>query len=63
MLNDCPHLFFVGGQPEFSTRVISGNDGQKVRLVTVPSFSKTHEICLVDTATLEVTKIKIDVQS
>ncbi|KKA29511.1 hypothetical protein TD95_001568 [Thielaviopsis punctulata] len=62
VLKDCPHLLFAGSQPEFSTRMITGSDGQKVRLVAIPVFSQTGEICLVDMATLDVTKIKINVQ-
>jgi DNA polymerase delta subunit 2 len=55
----CPHLYFVGCQPEFSTKVIYGQDGQVVRLITVPSFSSTGELVLVDTETLEVQRVKI----
>lgn len=55
----CPHLYFVGCQPEFGTRVIEGPEGQAVRLVAVPSFSAAQEIVLVDTETLDVTKVKI----
>jgi DNA polymerase delta subunit 2 len=58
-MKTCPHLYFVGCQPEFGTRVITGSDGQVVRLITVPSFSETKELVLVDTETLDVTKIKI----
>ncbi|CAH0024196.1 unnamed protein product [Clonostachys rhizophaga] len=59
VLKDCPHLYFVGCQPEFGTKVVSGPTGQSVRLITVPSFAATKEIVLVDTETLEVTKVKI----
>ncbi|KAM6487152.1 DNA polymerase alpha/epsilon subunit B-domain-containing protein [Trichoderma sp. SZMC 28011] len=59
VLKSCPHVYFVGCQPEFATKVIHGPDGQSVRLIAVPSFSKTKEFVLVDTETLEVTKIKI----
>jgi DNA polymerase delta subunit 2 len=55
----CPHLYFVGCQPEFSTKMIYGPDGQRVRLITVPSFSATKELVLVDSETLAVTKVKI----
>ena len=55
----CPHLYFVGCQPEFGTRSIYGPAGQAVRLISVPAFSETKEIVLVDTETLEVTKVKI----
>ena len=60
-MNSCPHVYFVGGQPEFGTKLISGPDGQTVRLITVPSFSETKEIVLVDSETLEVSRMKIAV--
>lgn len=59
-MKTCPHVYFVGCQPEFATKVIHGPDGQTVRLITVPSFSETKEIALLDTETLEVTKVKIE---
>ena len=54
-----PHLYFVGCQPKFSTKVIKGHEGQTVRLVTIPSFSATGEFVLVDSETLEVSKVKV----
>ncbi|KAH9901950.1 DNA polymerase alpha/epsilon subunit B-domain-containing protein [Xylariomycetidae sp. FL2044] len=59
VMQNCPHLYFVGCQPEFGTKVISGPNGQVVRLVAVPSFSASKEIVLVDMETLEVSKVKI----
>ncbi|KAI3323210.1 DNA polymerase alpha/epsilon subunit B-domain-containing protein [Xylariaceae sp. AK1471] len=59
VMQACPHLYFVGCQPEFGTKVIQGEDGQVVRLIAVPSFSATREIVLVDIETLDVSKIKI----
>ncbi|KZL76675.1 DNA polymerase delta, small subunit [Colletotrichum tofieldiae] len=59
VMKDAPHLYFVGCQPEFSTKVVQGGDGQQVRLITVPSFAETKELVLVDTETLEVSKVKI----
>ncbi|EFX03435.1 DNA polymerase delta subunit [Grosmannia clavigera kw1407] len=59
VMDACPHVYFAGSQPEFGTRLISGPDGQEVRLVAVPSFSESPEIALVDTDTLEVTRVKI----
>lgn len=59
VLKTCPHVYFVGCQPEFATKVIHGPDGQSVRLIAVPSFSKTKEFVLMDTETLEVTRVKI----
>ncbi|KAG5996763.1 hypothetical protein E4U52_005885 [Claviceps spartinae] len=54
VLKACPHVYFVGCQPRFSTKVISGPEGQVVRLITVPSFEETKQLLLVDTETLEV---------
>ncbi|KFH47358.1 DNA polymerase subunit delta-like protein [Hapsidospora chrysogenum ATCC 11550] len=59
VLKDCPHLYFAGNQPEFGTKIIHGPEGQSVRLITVPSFAATKEIVLVDTETLEVSKVQI----
>ncbi|KAI1820618.1 DNA polymerase alpha/epsilon subunit B-domain-containing protein [Xylaria intraflava] len=59
VMKTCPHLYFVGNQPRFATKMIQGDDGQAVRLVAVPSFAATREIVLVDAETLDVTKVKI----
>lgn len=60
-MKTCPHLYFVGCQPHFSTKVIHGPEGQNVRLITVPSFSESKEIVLVDMETLEVETVKISI--
>ncbi|KAI1332031.1 DNA polymerase alpha/epsilon subunit B-domain-containing protein [Xylariaceae sp. FL0255] len=59
VMQTCPHLYFIGNQPAFGTRVIHGEDGQAVRLVAVPSFVATGEIVIVDSETLEVSKVTI----
>ncbi|CAK7230819.1 DNA polymerase delta small subunit Cdc1 [Sporothrix bragantina] len=59
VLDSCPHVYFVGSQPEFGTRVITGPEGQSVRLVAVPAFSETCEVVLLDTETLDVSVVKI----
>ncbi|PNY25657.1 DNA polymerase delta small subunit [Tolypocladium capitatum] len=60
VMKTCPHVYFVGCQPEFATKEIQGPDGQSVRLITVPSFAETKEFALLDTETLEVTRVKIE---
>jgi DNA polymerase delta subunit 2 len=57
-MKECPHLYFVGCQPEFGTRVIQGPDGQMVRLIAVPSFAAAREVVLVDAETLEISRVK-----
>ncbi|ROT43230.1 DNA polymerase subunit delta-2 [Sodiomyces alkalinus F11] len=59
VMKTTPHVYFIGCQPEFSTKVIHGPEGQVVRLVTVPSFAETKELVLIDTETLEVSRVKI----
>ncbi|KAL2025063.1 hypothetical protein VTK56DRAFT_65 [Thermocarpiscus australiensis] len=61
VMKECPHLYFVGCQPAFGTKLIEGPQGQMVRLILVPSFSATREVVLVDTETLDVSKVKISV--
>jgi DNA polymerase delta subunit 2 len=58
-MQTCPHLYIVGCQPKFGTKLINGEDGQTVRLIAVPSFSATREIVLVDMETLDVSKVTI----
>ncbi|KAK0665580.1 DNA polymerase alpha/epsilon subunit B-domain-containing protein [Cercophora samala] len=62
VMKECPHLYFVGSQPKFGSKVIEGPDGQMVRLVLVPKFSETKEVVLVDTETLEVSLVKLSTE-
>ena len=48
VLSSCPHVFFVGSQPRFETRLIHGLAGQTVRIIAVPKFKETGEVVLVD---------------
>jgi DNA polymerase delta subunit 2 len=58
-MKTCPHVYFVGNQPEFGTKLIQGPDGQTVRLIAVPSFSASRELILVDSETLDVSRVRI----
>ncbi|EPS43072.1 hypothetical protein H072_2918 [Dactylellina haptotyla CBS 200.50] len=53
IISTCPHVYFVGNQPEFGTRLVYGSNDQIVRLIMVPKFSETGELVLVDLDTLE----------
>ena len=48
VIHHCPHIYFAANQSEYSTRLIEGVDGQKIRLISVPSFSLSSSIVLVD---------------
>ncbi|KAG7381348.1 DNA polymerase delta subunit 2 [Phytophthora pseudosyringae] len=59
ILETCPHVYFSGNQPRFSTRLVKGANGQQVRLITVPSFSETSTIVIVDLKDLSCFPIKV----
>lgn len=61
VLDACPHVYFAGNQKEFAWKSISGPDGQRVSMVCVPSFQKSHEIVLVNMRTLCAKTITIGV--
>ena len=61
VIEECPHIFFVGNQPQFDTTTIEGSDGQSVRLITIPRFHQTGQIVLVDTETLEPEIVQFDI--
>jgi DNA polymerase delta subunit 2 len=61
VIEECPHVYFVGNQPRYDTTVIDGPAGQHVRLVTIPKFHATGELVLLDVETLEVEIVKFDV--
>ncbi|KAL8798395.1 MAG: hypothetical protein Q9182_006689 [Xanthomendoza sp. 2 TL-2023] len=61
VIEECPHVYFVGNQPRYDTVVIEGPVGQKVRLICVPKFRETGEIVLLDTDTLEPEIVKFEV--
>ncbi|CAJ1067982.1 DNA polymerase delta subunit 2 [Xyrichtys novacula] len=53
ILEECPHVYFSGNAPSLESKLIKGPDGQEVLLVTVPEFSTTQTVCLVNLRTLE----------
>lgn len=58
MLKETPHIYIVGGQPHFGTKLVTEEtkDGSKIqcRVVIVPSFAKSGTLVLVNVRTLEV---------
>ncbi|NWU51287.1 DPOD2 polymerase, partial [Dromas ardeola] len=48
ILTDCPHVYFCGNAPRFQSKLLKGEDGQQVLLVTVPVFSTTQTACLIN---------------
>ncbi|NWR81956.1 DPOD2 polymerase, partial [Centropus unirufus] len=48
ILTECPHVYFCGNAPCFQSKLLKGEEGQEVLLVTVPAFSATQTACLVN---------------
>ncbi|KAF3442643.1 hypothetical protein FNV43_RR16559 [Rhamnella rubrinervis] len=41
LIESCPHVYFVGNQDQYDSRLLSGSEGQEVRLIRIPKFSET----------------------
>ncbi|KAK3030819.1 hypothetical protein RJ639_037200, partial [Escallonia herrerae] len=41
LMESCPHVYFIGNQDRYETRLIKGSEGQLVRLICIPRFSET----------------------
>lgn len=61
VIEECPHVYFVGNQPKFETTVIEGPAGQNVRLIAVPKFKERGEVVLLDMDSLDVEILKFSV--
>ncbi|KAK9156622.1 hypothetical protein Scep_003196 [Stephania cephalantha] len=40
-MESCPHVYFVGNQNKYESRLLKGSEGQIVRLICIPKFCKT----------------------
>ncbi|KAL3178800.1 hypothetical protein MRX96_009475 [Rhipicephalus microplus] len=61
ILDSCPHVYFVGNQNKFATKLYKSEQGQAVRLVAVPSFCKTFTCVWLNMRTLECEPMSFDV--
>ncbi|GAA5972676.1 hypothetical protein JCM11641_002969 [Rhodosporidiobolus odoratus] len=67
ILKQAPHVYFIGNQPSFATRIVSSTvldeEGEeqvrKVRVVLLPKFCETGEVVLVNTKTLETKVVRM----
>lgn len=60
-LDETPHLYFAGNQTAFASREIELQNC-KVTAVSVPKFSETGEIVLVNTSTLETKTVSFSLE-
>ncbi|KAJ0475667.1 putative DNA-directed DNA polymerase [Helianthus annuus] len=59
-IESCPHVYFVGNQDKYATRIIK--EGQVVRLISVPKFSETGIAVMVNLKNLECSTLNFAVQ-
>ena len=59
IIEECPHVYFIGNQPEYEDSLLLGPNGQKIRVVLIPSFSETGIVVLVNLSTLECHTVNI----
>ncbi|KAG9404210.1 DNA polymerase delta subunit 2 [Aphanomyces cochlioides] len=48
VIEEAPHVFFAGNQPQFESHVVEGENKQSIRVVCVPSFAETGVVVLVN---------------
>ncbi|CCF60129.1 hypothetical protein KAFR_0J00610 [Kazachstania africana CBS 2517] len=60
ILKEWPHLYVIGNQPEFGSRETKMSNGAKIKIISVPEFSETGKIVLLDMSTLEVELVSIE---
>jgi len=59
-IEECPAVYFAGNQSAFSTRLLEGPEGQRCRLVCVPSFAERPSLVLVDLQSPDLTATPVD---
>ncbi|RPA91381.1 hypothetical protein L873DRAFT_1831400 [Choiromyces venosus 120613-1] len=63
IIRECPHVFFLGNQEKFESRLVEGPENQVCRIILIPKFSETSEMVLVDVDTLECESVKFGVEN
>jgi len=53
VMTTAPHVYFSGNAPKYSTSVVKGSQGQRVRTICIPSFEDTNTVVLVNLTTLD----------
>ncbi|KAF3321102.1 DNA polymerase delta small subunit isoform X2 [Carex littledalei] len=53
LIESCPHVYFVGNQEKYETRLLQGPDKQSVRLISIPRFCETGVAVMLNLRNLE----------
>lgn len=54
VIEEIPHVFFAGNRPEVCDATVNFEDGQRTKLMTIPSFAHTKTAVLLNLRTLEL---------
>lgn len=63
ILDDMPHIFFVGNQPCLSHRIFKPNHTIKTLLLTLPEFNKTQSVALLNLRNLQITEYEFNLEN
>ncbi|XP_026411833.1 DNA polymerase delta small subunit-like [Papaver somniferum] len=53
LIENCPHVYFVGNQSKYDTQLLKGSEGQSVRLICIPKFCETGIAVVLNLKNLE----------
>ena len=60
ILNEWPHVYIAGNQPQYGSKDVDIN-GCKIKMISVPEYSTTGSVVLLDLETLETEVITIEI--
>ncbi|KAM9998966.1 hypothetical protein ACTFIZ_002544 [Dictyostelium cf. discoideum] len=63
VIDQCPHIYFIGNQDHFETKLLKGPNDEIIRLIFIPNFSETNTIILVNLKTLDTFPIHFNTTS
>ncbi|XP_062112210.1 DNA polymerase delta small subunit [Humulus lupulus] len=62
LIESCPHVYFVGNQDKYDSRLITGSEGQMVRLISIPKFCETGVAVVLNMRNLESYALSLGTQ-
>ncbi|KAM7270521.1 hypothetical protein ACFE04_029735 [Oxalis oulophora] len=62
LIVNCPHVYFVGNQDTYATRLIKESEGQMIRLISIPKFSETGVAVVLNLKNLECHTLSFETQ-
>ncbi|KAL9240167.1 hypothetical protein vseg_014416 [Gypsophila vaccaria] len=62
VLDSCPHVYFVGNQETFESRLIKGPEGQVTRIISIPKFCEAGAAVMLNLRNLECHALSFDAQ-